>query len=115
MSKQKNESKKPLVDVQKLIQEECDYIKELLLKKNASYGNSAIEPIRIFSRCSADEAIRVRIDDKLSRIAYGHEYDDESTIDDLIGYLNLLKIQRAYQEKLGNSTKRIKKLLKRKK
>lgn len=76
------------------IEDECDSIKELLLKKNESYGDSAIEPVRIFSKCSPDEQILVRIDDKLSRIAKGKDFLTEDVLTDLIGYLILLKINR---------------------
>ena len=67
-------------------------IGDMLKTKNASYGDSALNPIRIFSKCDANEGIRVRIDDKLSRIARGNSELDEDTITDLIGYLVLLKI-----------------------
>lgn len=73
----------------------CDVIKALLLQKNKAYGDSALSPMRVFSRADPVEQIRVRIDDKLSRLARGHAIADESleqTIDDLIGYLVLLKI-----------------------
>jgi hypothetical protein len=78
-----------------LIAEECDKIKALLLEKNAKYGNSALQPSRIFSKASAVEQILVRIDDKLSRIrTSGTEGPDEDTTSDLIGYLILLKAAR---------------------
>ena len=72
----------------------CDDIKNLLLGKNAKYGDSAINPSRIFSKASPVEQILVRIDDKLSRIGKGIGLvaNDEDVIDDLIGYLVLLKI-----------------------
>ena len=72
----------------------CDDIKDLLLRKNANYGDSAINPSRIFSKASAVEQILVRIDDKLSRIGRGAGLlaSDEDVINDLIGYLVLLKI-----------------------
>ena len=72
----------------------CDDIKELLLYKNLKYGNSALEPIRVFSRADNTEQLLVRIDDKLNRIKHGENilYDDEDVIQDLIGYLVLLKI-----------------------
>ena len=72
----------------------CDEIKDLLLMKNASYGDSALDPIRLFSNSSAVEQIYVRIYDKLSRIQRGSGLlaDDEDVIQDLIGYLVLLKI-----------------------
>ena len=72
----------------------CDEIKELLLKKNSAYGDSALNPVRVFSKASAKEQILVRIDDKLSRIQRGAGLlaSDEDVIQDLIGYLVLLKI-----------------------
>jgi len=69
-------------------------IANLLAKKNASYGNSALDPVRIFSRASAREQLLVRIDDKLSRIGRGSEVPTEDTVDDLIGYLVLYKLSQ---------------------
>jgi hypothetical protein len=69
-------------------------IRELLISKNLKYGNSALEPLGVFSKLSAKEGLLVRIDDKLKRIKNGSlEKDDEDVINDLIGYLVLLKIQ----------------------
>ena len=72
----------------------CDDIKELLIHKNRKYGNSALKPNRIFSKCSATEQLLVRIDDKLNRIMKGAGLlaTDEDVVKDLIGYLVLLKI-----------------------
>jgi len=61
-----------------------------LTDKNRRYGDSAANPLRIFSRAAADEQIRVRIDDKLSRISRGTGADDEDTLLDLCGYIALL-------------------------
>lgn len=82
----------PTTPASEKIRAACDGIKKLLLEKNAAYGNSALDPVRVFSKCAADEQLRVRIDDKLSRIARGHEYPGDDTINDLIGYLILYKI-----------------------
>ena len=71
----------------------CDGIREMLVEKNQKYGDSALHPVRVFSRGTSHEAIRVRIDDKLSRIHAG-VIDDEDTILDLVGYLILLLIAR---------------------
>lgn len=79
-------------NMEKLIEEECDNIKNMLLQKNKKYGNSALEPKRIFSKASKIEQIKVRIDDKLSRIANQNLEDDEDVVQDLIGYLILLRI-----------------------
>ena len=68
-------------------------ITEMLIAKNQKYGNSAIEPIGIFSDLDPEEGLKVRIDDKLKRIKNGSlDKDDEDVINDLIGYLVLLKI-----------------------
>jgi hypothetical protein len=70
-----------------------DEIRDLLIAKNLKYGNSALEPLCVFSQLSAKEGLLVRIDDKLKRIKNGSlERDDEDVINDLIGYLVLLKI-----------------------
>jgi len=84
-------------DVPAAIAAECDALRELLLAKNRAYGNSALEPLRIFSRASAVEQLNVRIDDKLSRLsrlARGSEFAGEDTELDLIGYLVLLRVAR---------------------
>lgn len=71
----------------------CDEIKDLLIQKNEAYGNSAADPVRIFSRVDAVEQINVRIDDKLSRIARGTAEAKTQVVEDteldLIGYLIL--------------------------
>lgn len=78
--------------IQMLIASKCDAIKAMLLAKNKAYGNSALDPVRIFSKANVREQILVRIDDKLSRIAKGNSVPGEDTIADLIGYLHLLQI-----------------------
>ncbi len=68
----------------------------MLLDKNTRYGNSALEPLGIFSKLSATQGILVRLDDKLKRIKnMGHEETlDEDTLADLIGYLVLLRVAK---------------------
>jgi hypothetical protein len=70
----------------------CDEIKQLLLEKNRKYGDSALNPIRIFSTADSTEQLKVRIDDKLNRLRNLQSDETEDTITDLIGYLILLKI-----------------------
>lgn len=72
----------------------CDDIKNMLIEKNKSYGDSAVDPIRIFSKTDNLEQIKVRIDDKLSRISRGSEYYGDNDLDDLIGYLILFKVAK---------------------
>jgi hypothetical protein len=75
----------------------CDNIKSMLIEKNKSYGDSALDPIRVFSKASSDEQIKIRIDDKLSRISRGSEFYGDNDLDDLIGYLILLKVSKVYK------------------
>lgn len=84
----------PISDTQQQIVQVCDSVKKLLLSKNRKYGDSALNPTRIFSKAGATEQLLVRIDDKLSRISKGVGLveNDEDVITDLIGYLVLLKI-----------------------
>lgn len=68
-------------------------VRDLLLEKNAAYGDSALKPANIFAKGSAVDNIACRIDDKLMRIKNkGLNDATEDTIQDLIGYLILLKI-----------------------
>lgn len=74
---------------------ECREIEKVLIEKNIRYGDSAENPIRVFSKLPPEAGIRVRIDDKLSRLRSNLGGDPEDTILDLIGYLILLRIVRA--------------------
>ena len=82
------------MDAAEMIKQECDDLCALLLDKNRRYGNSALEPIRVFSRAGVLEQLNVRMDDKLSRIVSGQEDDDEDAERDLAGYLILKSIAR---------------------
>lgn len=79
---------------EKLIKEKCAELAEMLIEKNHKYGNSALEPIRIFSHASATEQLLVRLDDKLSRIRNRANDEDEDVLMDTAGYLVLLMIAR---------------------
>ena len=79
---------------EKKLDDELLEIGTMLLNKNRKYGDSALNPSRIFSKSSPEEQIRVRIDDKLSRIKNQQDDEDEDVIKDLIGYLILLRIAR---------------------
>ena len=72
---------------------EVKAISDLLKSKNKAYGDTALNPTNIFSKLNATEAICARIDDKLARIGNrGINDETEDTVDDLIGYLLLLKM-----------------------
>jgi hypothetical protein len=85
-----------------------DSIEKMLIEKNHKYGNSALEPLGVFSQLSAKEGLLIRIDDKLKRIKNGSlEKDDEDVINDLIGYLVLLKINDNQQSQIATSNKNV--------
>ena len=68
-------------------------ITNLLKEKNKAYGNTALNPVNIFSKLNANEALCARLDDKISRSKNkGINDKTEDTVDDLIGYLLLLKM-----------------------
>ncbi len=69
-----------------------DDIKNTLIEKNRKYGDSALNPIRVFSKSSNIEQIKVRLDDKLSRLRTQDIEEDEDVLKDLMGYLVLLRI-----------------------
>ena len=79
-------------DFKSEVYEITNALAEMLISKNIKYGNSALEPKRIFSKASPVEQILVRIDDKLSRMS--NQDEDEDVIEDLLGYLVLLKIAK---------------------
>ena len=83
-------SKETERDIERIVSE----ISEMLVAKNRAYGDSALEPVRIFSKTETVEQLYVRIDDKLSRVQGGHEYPGDDTIKDLIGYLVLLLVAK---------------------
>lgn len=75
-------------------------IEKMLIEKNRAYGDSALDPVRMFSKQDNIEQLYVRIDDKLSRVQRGHEYPGDDTIFDLIGYLVLLLIAKERNERV---------------
>jgi hypothetical protein len=79
-------------ETQALIVQQCDEICAMLLEKNRKYGDSAICPMRLFSKSSPVEQINVRLDDKLSRIKTAAADDQEDAELDLIGYLILKRV-----------------------
>jgi len=77
--------------VNKLIEIECDKIKQELIQKNIDYNNSLYRP-NMFNQ-NPIEGIKARISDKINRIASkGIDDKTEDSVGDLIGYLIHLKI-----------------------
>lgn len=96
-------------EFQKLVQEaagspsgeailsECLGLARFLIAKNKAYGDSALKPLRIFSKAGPTEQIRDRIDDKLSRLSHG-ELAGEDAVLDLLGYLILLRLAERQEQ-----------------
>lgn len=84
---------------QKDLHEVLSGVENLLISKNIKYGDAALNPNQTFSKSDAVELIRVRIDDKLSRIRNRTNDEDEDPELDLLGYLVLLRIakKRAFE------------------
>ena len=94
----------PTLDqTQTAIVEVCQEITELLLLKNRAYGNSAISPLRVFSKANPLEQINVRLDDKLSRLAKG-SLDGEDVELDLVGYIVLKRVYHRLQKNIKHAT-----------
>jgi len=77
------------------IKEKCRLLEDLLVRKNDAYGDSALEPLGVFSSATASSGIKIRLDDKLKRIANaGIVEDTEDTLIDIAGYIILLIIAK---------------------
>ena len=73
----------------------CQQLEKLLVRKNDAYGDSALEPMGVFSSANASSGIKIRLDDKLKRIANaGLVEDTEDTLIDIAGYIILLMIAK---------------------
>ena len=74
-----------------------DNFKTFLKEKNIRYGDSAINPLQIFSKESANSQICNRLDDKLGRIKRSTELK-KNDVSDMFGYIALLMIQNNWLE-----------------
>jgi hypothetical protein len=78
--------------VERLIIDTCNGLRDMLVSKNRSYGNAALDPEHITSNLGAVAGIRLRINDKLTRLKKGTAEWNEDTILDLAGYFILWRI-----------------------
>lgn len=79
-----------------------DELREMLLEKNKRYGDSALNPVRIFSKADPIESLLVRMDDKLSRIRTMDPDDAEDAYLDLLGYLVLYRVATMQQRRVDD-------------
>ena len=79
------------------IEEVCNNMRDFLIEKNKRYGNSALNPIRIFNKASTTTSLLCRLDDKLSRIKNSDELRKNDAVD-LAGYIILLCIANDWMD-----------------
>lgn len=80
-------------DTQQKIMDVLDGMKNLLLYKNRKYGDSAINPKKIFYKGDSTNSILIRLDDKIGRVMSNP--DDKPRVNDvadIIGYCTLLLV-----------------------
>ena len=81
----------------------CDNTKNLLIKKNEAYGDSALNPLGIFGNGDAVVSLGARMDDKLMRLkSLGINKDSIDTLYDLHGYITLLIIAIERKENINS-------------
>ena len=82
-----------LPPTQQKIHEIIGAMKDLLLYKNQKYGDSAINPKKIFYKGDSTNSILIRLDDKLGRVMSNTEEKPRiNDVCDIIGYCTLLLI-----------------------
>ena len=81
----------------------CDNTKNLLIKKNEAYGDSALNPLGIFGNADAVTSLGARMDDKLMRLkSLGINKNSVDTLYDLHGYITLLIIAIERKENIDS-------------
>jgi hypothetical protein len=82
-----------LPPTQQKIHELMGAMKDLLLYKNQKYGDSAINPKKIFYKGDSTNSILIRLDDKIGRVMSNTEEKPRiNDVCDIIGYCTLLLI-----------------------
>lgn len=78
-------------EFEEVLDQILDDARVMLIHKNAAYGDSALNPVRVFSKASLSEQLLVRLDDKASRLARGSAAG-EDVAGDMLGYFLLVLI-----------------------
>jgi hypothetical protein len=77
------------------IKEVFENLHDLLQYKNARYGNSGLEPIKVFSKVDAETGLLQRLDDKIARIKNSSELR-KNDVADVVGYLVLICVKKGW-------------------
>ena len=80
-----------MTDSQQKIADVCDEMKNVLLYKNEKYGDSALHPNNVFYKGDSTNSIKIRLDDKISRVKNCKE-TRINDVADIIGYCVLLLV-----------------------
>ena len=75
----------------------CQNLAAILKNKNRKYGDSALNPVKVFSKSDNTSSLHVRADDKVSRIKNSEELDQDDVFD-LMGYCVLIAIANEWME-----------------
>ena len=67
---------------------------KFIIEKNEGYGNSAFQPINVMAKIDPEDAINVRMDDKLNKIINGKDLVQEDSLKNLVGYWFLREVGR---------------------
>lgn len=79
---------------------------DLILYKNRKYGDSAINPKKIFYKGDSTNSILIRLDDKIGRVMSNTEEKPRvNDVADIIGYCTLLLVS------MGTTSKDLKKFM----
>lgn len=70
-------------------------LQKFLKEKNKRYGNSALNPIKVFSKLDTANSLYIRADDKISRIKNADELR-KNDVADLMGYCVLICIEKKW-------------------
>ncbi len=87
-----------LTQTQQGIMQVFNSMKDVVIEKNRRYGDAALAPKQIFSKLDAGEGIKVRIDDKISRIMNNGGAIRKNDVADLMGYLALLSVSQGWTD-----------------
>jgi len=87
-----------MIDQEENITSVLNSLCDLIVEKNRRYGDSALEPVRLFApRIEPGDAIRIRLDDKLARVRNSGELR-KNDVADIMGYLCLLCISEGWTD-----------------
>ena len=89
--------------MQEKIKVKCDEIRDLLLQKNNSYGNSVFNRGVLFD-VDPMYAIQARINDKLNRMKNKNSFLSDNDLMDVTGYFILLQVLKdKMDDNIGNT------------